>query len=70
MSEEENRKKKKMTKCSELENNHSITVDGRKDSLIRTCHTCGHHIKCQEQVLYLSFANKHLSLLLLFFFLC
>ncbi|KAK2434414.1 NAC domain-containing protein [Trifolium repens] len=38
-----------MTKCSELQNNHSITVDGRKDSLIRTCLTCGHHIKCQQQ---------------------
>ncbi|KAG5020865.1 hypothetical protein AAZX31_06G270000 [Glycine max] len=39
-----------MTQCSDSENNHhNIIVEGRKDSLIRTCPTCGHHIKCQEQ---------------------
>ena len=47
-------KNKKMTQCSDPENNHyNIIVEGRKDSLIRTCPTCGHHIKCQEQVLLL-----------------
>ncbi|CAL5212800.1 unnamed protein product [Lathyrus oleraceus] len=38
-----------MTQCNEAQNNHSFTIDGRKDSLIRTCLTCGHHIKCQDQ---------------------
>jgi len=39
-----------MTQCSDPQNNHSIKVDGRKDSLIRTCLTCGRHIKGQDQV--------------------
>ncbi|CAL0303871.1 unnamed protein product [Lupinus luteus] len=37
-----------MAKCSDPENNNMI-VEGRKDSLIRACLTCGHHIKCQDQ---------------------
>lgn len=41
-----------MTLCSDIQNNdHSVTLEGRTDSLIRTCLTCGHHIKCQDQVL-------------------
>ena len=45
-----------MTQCSDPENNNNMIVEGRKDSLIRTCPTCGHHIKCQDQVLnYKSF---------------
>jgi len=43
-----------MTQCSYPENNHStILMERRKDSLIRTCPTCGHHIKCQDQVLHI-----------------
>ncbi|OIW20571.1 hypothetical protein TanjilG_15376 [Lupinus angustifolius] len=38
-----------MTQCSYPENNHSITVERCKDSLIGTCPTCGHHIKCKEK---------------------
>ncbi|CAJ2660545.1 unnamed protein product [Trifolium pratense] len=39
-----------MTQCSYPENNHhSVLMERRKDSLIRTCPTCGHHIKCQDQ---------------------
>ncbi|XP_015953691.1 NAC domain-containing protein 73-like [Arachis duranensis] len=39
-----------MSESNEHENNHgNIIVEGRKDSLIRTCPTCGHHIKCQDQ---------------------
>ncbi|OIW05998.1 hypothetical protein TanjilG_11685 [Lupinus angustifolius] len=38
-----------MTECSDPENNNTMIVEGRKDSLIRTCPTCGHHIKCQDQ---------------------
>ncbi|XP_073225910.1 NAC domain-containing protein 73 isoform X2 [Cicer arietinum] len=39
-----------MTLCSDIQNNdHSVTLEGRTDSLIRTCLTCGHHIKCQDQ---------------------
>lgn len=65
-----------MTQCSDSENNHhNIIVEGRRDSLIRTCPTCGHHIKCQEQVLLLLinlFVNKHvidiINLLINYFF--
>ncbi|XP_057450632.1 NAC domain-containing protein 73-like [Lotus japonicus] len=40
-----------MTQCSDDPeiNNNIIIQEGRKDSLIRTCPTCGHHIKCQDQ---------------------
>lgn len=38
-----------MTQCSYPENNHSIIVEKHNDSLIRTCPTCGHHVKCNEQ---------------------
>ncbi|CAI8592573.1 unnamed protein product [Vicia faba] len=39
-----------MTRCSyPEENNHSVLMERRKDSIIRTCPTCGHHIKCQDQ---------------------
>ncbi|XP_057455560.1 NAC domain-containing protein 73-like [Lotus japonicus] len=35
--------------CSYPEDNDSIIVERRKDSLIRTCPTCGHHVKYQDQ---------------------
>ncbi|XP_015936303.1 NAC domain-containing protein 73 [Arachis duranensis] len=42
-----------MTQCNSNndypENNHSTIVERNKDSLIsRTCPSCGHHIKCQQ----------------------
>ncbi|XP_058756234.1 NAC domain-containing protein 73-like [Vicia villosa] len=49
IEEEKEEKYINMTHCNEVQNNHSINVEGRKDSLIRTCLTCGHHIKCQDQ---------------------
>ncbi|KAJ7948370.1 NAC domain [Quillaja saponaria] len=41
-----------MTQCNDhCDNNHSIIVEKHKDSTpIRTCPSCGHHIKFQEQV--------------------
>ncbi|KAG5114369.1 hypothetical protein AAZX31_13G276700 [Glycine max] len=38
-----------MTQCNYPQNSHSIIVERHKDSLIRTCPTCGLHVKCQEQ---------------------
>ncbi|KAK4286119.1 hypothetical protein QN277_002725 [Acacia crassicarpa] len=40
-----------MTQCNDSENStHSNpVVEKRKDSLITTCPSCGHHIKCHEQ---------------------
>ncbi|KAI4322723.1 hypothetical protein L6164_022390 [Bauhinia variegata] len=40
-----------MTQCNDPDNNnHSIiNVETRKDSLIRTCPSCGHHVKSQDQ---------------------
>ncbi|KAI4333915.1 hypothetical protein L6164_018666 [Bauhinia variegata] len=42
-----------MTQCNDPADNNSnrsiINVQTRKDSLIRTCPSCGHHVKCQDQ---------------------
>lgn len=48
--------------CSYPEDNDSIIVERRKDSLIRTCPTCGHHVKYQDQVQYSTFIIFFFSL--------